>query len=316
MRDLKSLFYVAILLSLLLYVGFALYRMIPFDLHHVVYVCQSLLQNLPEILVYSASALGILIALKLFIDFVFITNYTKSFQLLPQSQKLLYIAKKYELRDQVVLYKANSPAAFCIGMVRPKIYISSAMIALLNDAELEAVVLHEMYHLKHRNNLMLFTFNLFSYILFLFPFVRDLKKQYEMQEEIKADKMACDQLRAKKPLLQALKKMLMYREPALSYYVAGFSKTIGIEHRIRSIIGEHEQFNLFPIRNIAISLISLSIVSVFILLPVNKSHVHAQGVDVMVMCYDNNNCQKMCKQNKTVVLTPTESPAFFTPAYK
>lgn len=294
MRINRITIYIGILISLLFYVAYTISRLLPFDLNHVVYVCQSILQSLPDIVIYASSFVFGLVVLKLLIDFIFMTKYANGFRYTSHPKYIGELAKKYKLENKIVMYKSAQPAAFCLGIVRPKIYISSDMIKLLNENEMEAVILHEMYHLNYKNNLMLFIFNIFSYILFFFPFIKDLKRQYEIHEEIQADKLAYTYLKAKAPLVTSLKKLLLYEEPATKYGF-GFSKTEGVEYRIRSITENHIPINTFSLRNSLISLASFVVLSSLLLLPITRTHVHAQGRDIMVMCYDSNNCQQMCK---------------------
>ncbi len=315
MRIPNIIIYVSILISLLLYVGVIIFRLLPFDFNHVVYICQSILQSLPNIVIYAFFSIFGLTMLKLLIDYFFMTKYAKSFHSIPPPQTTLTIIKKYNLENKIVVYKSEQPSAFCIGILRPKIFISSGMIQLLNKTEMEAVILHEVYHLKHKNNLMVFVFNTFSYILFIFPFIKDLKRQYEIHEETEADKHAHTYLKGNGPIVNSLKKLLLYEEPVLKYGFA-FSKTHDVEYRIRSIIQNRVQINTFSFHNILISLFSFTVLSVLLFLPVTKTHVHAQGRDVMVMCYDNDNCQQMCKSNHvstTLLDTSINRSSLLTP---
>lgn len=318
MRIPNTIIYVSILISLLLYVGFIISRLLPFDLNHVVYICQSILQSLPSILIYASFAIFGLIMLKLLVDYFFMRKYAANFRAIAPPHIILSIIKKYDLENKIVVYKSEQPSAFCIGIVRPKIFISSGMVQLLNKTEIEAVILHEEYHLRHKNNVMLFIFNTFSYILFFFPLIKDLKKQYEIYEEIEADKHAYTYLNGNAPIINSLKKLLLYEEPALKYGF-GFSKTHDVEYRIRSIIQNRVQIRAFSLRNILISLASFITLSSLLFLPVTKTHVHAQGRDVMVMCYDSDNCQQMCKSNhvSTILLdTSINRSSLLTPYSK
>lgn len=61
--------------------------------------------------------------------------------------RVLKLTDKYELVDKVKIILDRKPLAFCLGFFQPKIYLSTGLIKLMNGSELEAIILHEKYHL-------------------------------------------------------------------------------------------------------------------------------------------------------------------------
>ncbi len=50
------------------------------------------------------------------------------------------------------LIDSAKPQAFCVSILKPRIYVSMGMADLLSKKELEAVLLHELGHLKHNSS--------------------------------------------------------------------------------------------------------------------------------------------------------------------
>ncbi len=82
--------------------------------------------------------------------------------------------------------ESDMPSAFTLGLLRPKIFMSSALIDALTPEELSVVQRHEQAHQQHRDPLRLWLFNL---VLSVFtPMVRrHLYKTMELTLEQLAD---------------------------------------------------------------------------------------------------------------------------------
>jgi Zn-dependent protease with chaperone function len=65
-----------------------------------------------------------------------------------------------------------APLAFTIGLLRPRIYLSSGLIDLLDDDELLAVLCHELVHVQRRDNLWNWCVRLLRDITWFVPFIR------------------------------------------------------------------------------------------------------------------------------------------------
>jgi len=100
------------------------------------------------------------------------------------------------------------PDAFSYSTLGSSIFISVGMIELLNRKELEAVLLHELYHIKNRSSLYKFS-NLALKILSPLPrFIRhnmDLDK-----EELEADNFAINEQGTSRNIINAKKKMGLF----------------------------------------------------------------------------------------------------------
>ena len=115
--------------------------------------------------------------------------------------------KKTGLQNKVYVISDSKIFSFCLGFISPKIYLSSAVLTKLNLAETEAVLLHEKYHLEHRDPLKILISQNIKRALFFLPIFKDLNDGYIIGKELAADKKAILVLENKKTLIEALIKI-------------------------------------------------------------------------------------------------------------
>ncbi len=90
---------------------------------------------------------------------------------------------------KVCLVDSAKPVAFSFSNIRPVIFISVGMLELLNAREIEAVLLHELLHI--RNGTSLFRFSAFFMRLFSpLSMFASFKQEFDC-EEFDADRFAC-----------------------------------------------------------------------------------------------------------------------------
>jgi Zn-dependent protease with chaperone function len=65
-----------------------------------------------------------------------------------------------------VLFAADSPQAFCAGLLAPRVYVSTAAVASLRPEELGAVLAHEGHHARLRDPLRVLVARTLSDALF------------------------------------------------------------------------------------------------------------------------------------------------------
>jgi hypothetical protein len=82
------------------------------------------------------------------------------------------------------------PQAFCAGLLRPSIYITSGALGLLDASELDAVLAHERHHARRRDPLRLACVRVLAGALFFLPALRGLVERQGALAEIEADQAA------------------------------------------------------------------------------------------------------------------------------
>lgn len=83
-----------------------------------------------------------------------------------------------------------TPEAFCIGLLRPRIYVSAPAVAALSRSELAAVIAHERHHARRRDPLRLLVARSIGDGLFWLPVLRHLADRYAVLAELAADDAA------------------------------------------------------------------------------------------------------------------------------
>jgi len=79
------------------------------------------------------------------------------------------------------------PRAFCAGLLRPRVYVSTGMLALLDESALAAVLLHERQHARRRDPLRLACGRVLARALFYVPRLGELVRRLQALSELSAD---------------------------------------------------------------------------------------------------------------------------------
>lgn len=90
----------------------------------------------------------------------------------------------------VEVFSHPSPLAFCTGLLRPRIYVSTGTLEALDAAELDAVIAHEQHHARKCDPLRIFVADVLSDGLFFAPALRRLADRYAALAELAADRAA------------------------------------------------------------------------------------------------------------------------------
>ena len=161
----------------------------------------------------------------------------------------LHVVEERTVDGQRVRVIAGAkPIAFCAGLLRPRIYVSTGTLATLSDPELGAVVAHEGHHARLRDPLRVFFARALSDGLFFLPALRPLSERYVEVAELAADRAA---VRASRddaaPLASAL----------LSFEAAD-PAVVGIApERVDHLMGERSSWQL-PAALLAWALLAVS----------------------------------------------------------
>lgn len=122
---------------------------------------------------------------------------------LPKKLKTVLIRQKIN-EELIIVVRNNDVYAFTIGWFSPKIVISANTVKKLNKRQLEAVVLHELYHLKHKHPLLLVIGEILSSSLRLLPILQDLIRNLRSTAEQEADVYVINRQRTARHLNLAL----------------------------------------------------------------------------------------------------------------
>lgn len=118
-----------------------------------------------------------------------LTRLTQTARLSP-SPVMSRLAARLELSDSLVVVAGRVPLSFCYGLWRPRICLSLGLIEGLTEAELEAVLHHEAYHMRRREPLRMAIAICLRRLLFFAPLMAELRDRYLAEKELSADAAA------------------------------------------------------------------------------------------------------------------------------
>jgi hypothetical protein len=136
----------------------------------------------------------------------------------------------------VLVIDDATPLAFCAGWLRPRVYVSAAVLDRLSDRELCAVLAHEQHHGALRDPLRLAISRVLCQALFFLPILRPLHDRYADVAELTADSAALEASDgATAPLASAM----------LAFGTTNTGDVVGISpERVDSLLGRPRAWRL------------------------------------------------------------------------
>ena len=129
---------------------------------------------------------------------------------------------------EVSVVADSIPRAFCAGILRPRVYLSTAALDLLDDAERAAVLAHEAHHARRRDPLRLLVSRAISDALVFVPRLAALGQRQRELAELAADAAAVSHVGSPAPLASAL----------LTFEGSGAPEVVGISpERVDQLLG-------------------------------------------------------------------------------
>lgn len=132
---------------------------------------------------------------------------TSSCTAVPLPETLAATVRRFDIGRALVVFEAPVAMAFTAGVVRPRIFISTAALDLLDADELEAVLLHERAHLGRADPLRIALARLIASALFFLPMADELRRRFEVAKELDADQAVMTAQRRVGPLAGALERL-------------------------------------------------------------------------------------------------------------
>jgi hypothetical protein len=89
-----------------------------------------------------------------------------------------------------VLIDEPRPRAFCAGLLRPRVYISTGALSLLDESSVDAVLAHERHHARRYDPLRLAAGRVLTKALYFVPGLEGLIARHQAIAELGADESA------------------------------------------------------------------------------------------------------------------------------
>jgi len=310
-------FFTGLLAVLLVIATLILQKYMPIFLHHTVYYCQELMRSfsvqmpksLGPVMVIAAAVLGGVVVSKLIDAFVKMYLFRKKLLRKQSVPQVTYaLEKKLSLIGKVSIIEDSRPLAFCFGIRQPKIYLSTGMLQMTNQQELEAVLHHEKYHLEHRDSL---THLVASIAVSLFPFfsiLTDLMNRYHMKREMNADQAVVKAMKGTTSLIAVMKKFLLHEPTPIFAFAPALAQWDTLELRIKALVKQKVVYPRPSFMRISVSFLSMAVMYGLLIAPVSAIELHDKQEDVMMVCVHGNECASWCKANATVVPSMSKAP--------
>jgi beta-lactamase regulating signal transducer with metallopeptidase domain len=154
--------------------------------------------------------------------------------------------KKYsEGKDTFIVISNPTPVAVTMGFIHPRIVLSTGLMQLLNEDELEAVIYHEIYHKENHDPLKVFLMSLCSSMMWYIPILKWNHQKYKIVKELLADQHAIEKQQSSVNLGSALLKMLKVgKQENMDFAYVSFADT-SVNYRIHHIL---EPLSDFPLK--------------------------------------------------------------------
>ncbi|MGI8586318.1 MAG: M56 family metallopeptidase [Chloroflexia bacterium] len=178
----------------------------------------------------------------------------------PVDGALQTLLEPIQLADRLDLVQTEVPLAFCYGLLRPRICLSTGMVSALEEDELIALLWHERSHLLHRDPFRVAFGRAWTAMFFFLPVVRALYKRYLLAKEVDADAYACAQQGGNGPLAAAL-WVLMEQKASVgsSPRTATAGASDELETRVAWLLGEPRALTIPLVPTLASSIVLLGL---------------------------------------------------------
>jgi uncharacterized integral membrane protein len=188
--------------------------------------------NLDAIVIIFLAALGVVVTA------LVLTGTVRELRASRRFHHLLAGRYPEELHG-ALLIDDPEPRAFCTGLLRPRVYLSTGAMAILDDAALGAVLAHERHHARRHDPLRLAAGRVVARALFFLPELSDLVERQQALAELSADESAVNASPANRSALASA--MLSFSDAPASAGSAGIDPA-----RVDYLLGDAPSWR-FPI---------------------------------------------------------------------
>ena len=154
--------------------------------HHISVVGQRLsypAANAAAVVVLALAIVGLVVAARL------VTAAAREVAGARRLGRLLAASAPRQL-DGALVIDDERPRAFCAGFLRPRVYLTSGVLAMLDQPALVAVLLHERHHARRRDPLRLAMSRVLANAMFFVPGFGELERRQAALAELSADENA------------------------------------------------------------------------------------------------------------------------------
>jgi len=168
---------------------------------------------------------------------------------------LARLLERHALAPHVIILNTPVPLAFCFGLLRPRIALSTGLLDTLSERELMAVLWHEDYHRRHLHPLWGLLAEVVVALFAFLPIMADFRDWGLTLAELHADHYAV-RLAGRPALAGALHKLLSIPQPFSATGLAGLNPT---STRLAQLLDDATPVMCLSFRRWLISLLTLAL---------------------------------------------------------
>jgi beta-lactamase regulating signal transducer with metallopeptidase domain len=139
-------------------------------------------------------------------------------------------------KGDIAVINSNQPIALTFGLLNPTIVLSTTLVEMLEDEELEAVIHHETAHQKNFDTLKVFLLQTISAVMWYIPLTQWVYNNFRIMIELVADEYAIfrmgSELGLGSALLKLIKTHINIKTPAIIVPFADGS----VDYRLKQLL--------------------------------------------------------------------------------
>lgn len=182
-------------------------------------------------------------------------------------------------RGDALVIHDERPRAFCAGLFRPQVYVSSGAVAMLDELALDAVLVHERHHARRRDPFRHAAGRVLARALFFLPGLRELVRRQQALAELSADESAINASPANRSALA--RAMLSFSDASEPGHSVGIDPA-----RVDYLLGEPLSWR-FPAR---LCLASASVIALLVAVAVLAGRVAVGSATLAVPFLSSQPC--------------------------
>jgi beta-lactamase regulating signal transducer with metallopeptidase domain len=169
-------------------------------------------------------------------------------------------------RAEIIVIKEAAFVAMSYGIWKPKVLISTGALSRFDDEEIEAILLHELYHCKSYHPLQMNILTLISKGLAFVPVIKDLTHYYAIWTELLADRYAISRMSTEVPIAQVLLALIKSKANTAAGAGTHFANE-AVNYRIKQIIDPSVDVSIAMTnrKTLMVSVVVLIVMSLFLI---------------------------------------------------
>ena len=159
-------------------------------------------------------------------------------------EKMSELCNSLKIKGKVLLKQSERVSSpLVMGVIKPVIIFPMGLIQALPTDEIEAILVHELAHIKRKDFLINIVINLLQVIYFFHPAFWWLKIQLDAEREFHCDDIALNQLGKKLTLIKALTNASEFQGHKFQPAMAFAGKKNQLLSRVKRIVDHKPQMN-------------------------------------------------------------------------